>query len=219
MICKKHATQLSRMVKGIPVPSEVPVEEATWTSKEMALESQEEEEVMMSGMARKEVLVPKKQKPVGKPRMYTSLERLKIALLAVTGVSLSGIAETMAISKATTMNELVDWKGPSRDTVVQCLGELFQAYKFHLAEKLAASTSLNIMIDATTDTSRELLALHFAGVIDQQLWRRAASVIEVSGHKAAFQVDIMAKLLQDLNKYQEKLGLNLQTLPHYLPDN
>jgi len=33
-------------------------------------------------------------------------------------------------------------------------------------------------------------------------------------HKAAFQVDIMAKLLQDLNKYQEKLGLNLTKLYH-----
>ena len=98
---------------------------------------------------------------MGRPPKYGRLERLQIALLAVSGVSLSSVSDVFEVMAADNLDNMFKEEGPKRTTVVQCLQELYQAYKYDLAAKMAASTSLNLMIDATADSGRELLALQY----------------------------------------------------------
>ena len=198
-LCKVHATRLSRqMESALP---KAPVEEkATWLSEKSVPESRQEkkkEEPVVKGG-------PKitEKKPVGRPPKYGRLERLQIALLAVSGVSLSSVSDVFEVMAADNLDNMFKEEGPKRTTVVQCLQELYQAYKYDLAAKMAASTSLNLMIDATSDSGRELLALHLASTT----WRRSVKVVETVGHKAQQQVDVITSLLDDLNTYQKGTG-------------
>ena len=143
------------------------------------------------------------KKPVGNPGKYNHLARLQTGLLAVAGVSLSSISEVFEVMTTKDVEHMFEGTGPSRSTVVQCLQELYQASKYDLATKMAQSTFLNVMIDATTDSARELLALHFASTT----WRRSAKVVETVKHKAEQQVEVIVNLLEDLNTYQRELGL------------
>ena len=157
--------------------------------------------------SRDRVISQESPKKRGPPLKYDSLDRLKLALQAKLGISLGTAGLSAAIQTSKSIEEIVAAKGASRHTVVQALAELAECLKFDLAKKLAHSTSLNVMLDATTDNARELLAIHFCGVGLTGKWKQAVGVLEISGHKAADQVTILHNVLIDLNTYQRKLKL------------
>jgi hypothetical protein len=168
-ICGKHKTQLSKLTKATSSPIVEPAKEATWSeisSEELVVQDSQESDIPTLAAPRES---PKKR---GRPQKYSNLERFKMAALAVLGVSLSTTGTAVAVAQATSFEEIKAACGPSRDMVIQALGELYQCCRFDTAEKLSASSFISLMIDATTDSNRELIALHLAGLIEEKHWSR-----------------------------------------------
>jgi len=71
--------------------------------------------------------------------------------------------------------------------------------------KLSESSIISLKIDATTDSNRELLALHLSGTKKHESWSRALGVVEVTGHTAIKQVAVITTILKDINNLQQDL--------------
>ena len=88
----------------------------------------------------------------GRPVKYSPFDRLKLAISAAKGTSISQVGVNYAIFKASSIEDLRNLEAPSRTLVTQALAELNQCFKRELAKKFSSSTSLNLGIDATTDS-------------------------------------------------------------------
>ena len=95
---------------------------------------------------------PKQQAQRGRPVKYSPFDRLKLAISAAKGTSISQVGVNYAIFKASSIEDLRNLEAPSRTLVTQALAELNQCFKRELAKKFSSSTSLNLGIDATTDS-------------------------------------------------------------------
>jgi len=159
--------------------------------------------------------LPEAEKAPGKKPKYTGEEKLRLALAVLEGCSLSSAGEVQLICSAP-FEVLRDGqgKGASRTTAIKGLAELYQCFKFYLAEKISLSSSLSLTIVTTTDSHRELMALLFAGVQGELGWEEKASLVELRGHQAQVQVEIIRKLLQELNVYQQLLGVSQTKIYH-----
>lgn len=156
---------------------------------------------------------PLKALPVGRPPRYSPLDRLKMALAAL-DTSLRAVGDVYGVIKAQSYDDLAAPTSPNRDTVAHCLAELAQAFLFELATVMSESTSVGIMIDATTDRARELLAVHLQGVHDGVEWAFPVEVVETVGHSAQIQVEVVKKLLNGIAERQRGMGVKESKLYH-----
>ena len=82
---------------------------------------------------------------------------------------------------------------------------------------LASSESklIALVMDSTTDSHREFLALYFAGFLEfQKAWGHPGGIIEIQGHKATNQVDTVKRFLKEVNQYQLIKGWKLTQIFH-----
>jgi len=154
---------------------------------------------------REESLIVLSQIP--KRLKYDPLLRLKLAITALKGSSLNSSAELVAIGSASSFQDLKDLKFPSRQTTIQALCELYQCFQYHMAWCLSSSSELALIIDSTTDSHREVLAVLFAGLLNRETpWILSHGVTEIQGHKATSQVAIVRKILEKINYLQKRQG-------------
>ena len=162
--------------------------------------------------------VPKQQNGRGRPEKYSAFERLQLAISAAKGTNLSQVGVNFAIFNASNEQELKNIQPPSRTVVTQALAELNQCFKRHLAQRFSSSTSLNLVVDATTDSHRELLAISFGGLSSsQEWWSHACAIFETKGHKAVTQCQLVVTLLHEINKIQKEMVLFLFLFSSFFP--
>jgi hypothetical protein len=153
----------------------------------------------------------------------SDLTKLKLAIFAACGVSLSKAGFLLQVAQAATFEEIGVAKGPSRDTVVQALIELHFCEQERLAELLSTSKDLAVMLDCTTDSHRELLSIVFGGVHgEENHWVRPAAMIEIRGHTAVEQVSHLNKVVKrfgDMTQRQRNTPLPIYSFVSLTADN
>ena len=221
-LCPAHFTQLSRLLKKRPIeevddvaePAEIkepslepaPVEETI-------AESQEEEPATTLAVSRAQATRR------GRPLKHDSQTRFKLAVGSALGVSLNKVGELYQLYSGHDFSDASLSDSPSRTLAVQSLMELHACFRHHLAEHLATSENISLMMDSTTDRHRELLSLYFGGTRkgekgEAEEWNLPAGVVELSGHTAVTQVGVVEKTLRELNVLQRERNWPLTRVYH-----
>ena len=141
----------------------------------------------------------------GRKQKYQTLDRLKLALAALRGSSINSSSEIVSLSQASSFEELNDLDNACKHTTIQSLCELYQCYKTNLAYFMSQSNQIALVLDATTDSGREILAVFFAGSSSKLgEWSSAYGVVETRGHQAELQVFIVKQVISEINSIQVK---------------
>ena len=110
---------------------------------------------------------------------------LKLAFTALKGTSINNSVQIVYLNQAKTAKDMLDLKCPSKHTTIQSLCELLQCFKIHLASPLSESEEIALVLDSTTDSNREVLAVFFASKSEKEgIWSHPYGVIETRGHTA-----------------------------------
>ena len=142
-----------------------------------------------------------------------------MAVGASLGVSLNKVDELYQLYRSHDFSDASLAASPSRTLAVQSLMELHACFRYHLAEHLATSDNISLMMDSTTDRHRELLSLYFGGTRkgengEDVEWNLPAGVVELSGHTAVTQVGVVEKALRELNALQREKSWHLTRVYH-----
>ena len=223
-LCPAHFTQLDRLLKKRPIeelddvvepaqiqemsPEPAPVEETI-------PESQEEEPATPLAVSRPQATRR------GRPLKHDNEARFKLAVGSALGVSLNKVGELYQLYSSHDFSDASLADSPSRTLAVQTLMELHACFKYHLAEHLATSQNISLMMDSTTDRHRELLSLYFGGTRqgekgEEVEWNLPAGVVELSGHTAVTQVGVVEKALRELNVLQRERNWHITRVYHVL---
>ena len=86
---------------------------------------------------------------------------------------------------------------------IQSLCELLPCFKIHLASLSSESEEIALVLDSTTDSNREVLAVFFAGKSEKEgIWSHSYGVIETRGYTAELQVSLVKHVLDEMNSIQ-----------------
>jgi hypothetical protein len=197
-LCNAHFTQLSRAIKAMKARQEVEEDHVVHPiSMEVVEESQEIFPALTTAAPRQEPKSPQKR---GRKLKYNSDTRFRLAFAAVKGVSLSQTGEILGVMSSQDLDHLN--ATPSRTAVVQCLMELYCCYQAELALRLSQSSDIFLIMDSTTDHQREILVQCYGGKMGSIEWCWPKGLVEINGHSAVKQVEVVKSTLRDVNCLQ-----------------
>ena len=228
ILCDKHYLQLSKIVKKRKIEEVSHVVEPAQMEErspeplsgaEEVPESQEEHTTNLSTSITTLAVSRPQAIRKGRPLKYPEHVRFKLAVGSALGVSLNKVGQLYALFQSDDFSEASLTNSPSRTLAVQCLMELHTCFRYHLAEQLTNSTNISLTMDSTTDRHRELLSLFFAGTRQGEKgedvgWNLPGGVVEMNGHTAVIQVDVVEKVLGELNVLQRERNWSVTRMYH-----